>query len=83
MNRREFLQQLSCAMAVAGVASTIPLAVHRKPREVGDTDIRFAYYEGLEMFFQPSATNTGPATIQVNGGQVRTIILNNGWLQRT
>lgn len=30
MNRREFLQQLSCAMAVAGVASNIPEAVHAR-----------------------------------------------------
>lgn len=63
MNRRELLQQLSCAMAVAGIASTIPLSVHARPREVGDTDVRFSYYDCLEIFFQPPRTNTGPATI--------------------
>lgn len=33
-SRREFLQQLSCAFAVAGVASVIPLQVHDEEPEI-------------------------------------------------
>lgn len=44
MNRREFLQQLSCAFAVAGVACAIPLEVHAEEPEI---DVLINSFEGI------------------------------------
>jgi hypothetical protein len=48
MNRREFLQQLSCAMAVAGLASTIPLAVHAEEPEP-EPELKMDFAEGFNV----------------------------------
>lgn len=74
LSRREFLGQIACAFAAAGVASRIPVAAFAEPEVTAGSLLIAAGPDGIRLYrpgdvlrFVVTATNTGPASMNLNG----------------
>lgn len=80
MNRRDFLGSIACALAVAGLGSRIPKAAIVEGVTIGEPlvsiPLNWKFTKGMVFHFVASATNTAPATLNINGKGSRAVKAN-------